>query len=199
MRLSDDAIHGLNVALNEATWLGLSVDTEGARAAATLAVLSLPESGPAPEDRRVQLLMQPVGRIAASYRQGRWNDDTASVLPLTLAELERLTVERTMPVYGWDFLNQEERDPVATWPQPLSLDVTLDADACSISLDLHHDTDNFLAVRLWFDDFRILTPNRGQLELSAFIQGGRRWWDGLHSGDPRTEGFGIVPLKSPDH
>jgi hypothetical protein len=28
-----------------------------------------------------------------------------------------------------------------------------------------------------------------------FAAGGRRWWDGLHGGDKRTEGHGIFPAK----
>jgi hypothetical protein len=193
MRLSDDEVEGLNVALDEALWCGLSVDLEDARAWATLAVLSLPETGDPPEDRRVALLMQPLGRIAASHRHGRMDDASAPVLPLTLPELERLTGEGSVSIYGSDLFNQEQRDPVATWGQPLSLDITLDPKACSISLDLRHDTsDPFLAVRLWFDEFRILTPNREEIELSAFVEGGKRWWDGFNNGDPRTDGFGIV-------
>jgi hypothetical protein len=198
MKLSDDEVYGLNVALNEATWLGLSIDPEGRRAAATLAVLSLPEVGPPPDDRRVQLLMQPLGRIAVSHRQGRWNDEAAPVLRLTLSELERLTVEHPTNVYGWDFFNEEFRDPVANWRQPLSLDLSLDPVARSISLDLHHDSNAYLAVRLWFDAFRIFTPNREEIELAAFIEAGKRWWDGLSGGDPRTEGSGIYPLKPSD-
>jgi hypothetical protein len=144
VKLSEAEVRGLNVALNEAVWLGLSLDVEGRRAGATLAVLSLPESGPPHDDRRVQL---------------------------------------------------EERDPVAQWRQPLSLDLWLDPKACAISLDLHHDSDDFLAVRLWFDELRIFTPTWKEIDLAAFIESGKRWWDGLDTGNPRTEGFGIYPLK----
>ena len=196
MKLSHDDVEGLNVALNEATWLGLSVDVERAAAAATLAVLALPESGPAADDRRVQLLVH-LGRVAASYRGGRWDDDTAPIIPLSLSELEQLSIERPMPVYGWEFFNREEHDPVASWRQPLSLDVSLDNDACTITLDLHHDTDPFLAVRLWFDGLWLLTPGREEIAMSYFIANGKRWWDAFNSGDPRTEGFGLHPLSRP--
>jgi hypothetical protein len=195
MQLSEDDVRGLDVALNEATWLGLSVDLENGRAAATLAVLGLAESGPPPDDRRVQLLMQPLGRIAVSYRSGRWNDESAEVLPITVEDLEKITIERPTSVYGWGFINREAKEPIAGWRQPLSLDVVLDKDACAISLDLQHDTDKFLGVRLWFDRFRLFTPNRAEIDMAAFIAAGKRWWEGLYSGDPRTEGFGIYPLN----
>jgi hypothetical protein len=53
----------LGVALNEATLLGVELDPERRLAAATLAVLTLPETGPGPRDSRVQLLFSP-GRPA---------------------------------------------------------------------------------------------------------------------------------------
>lgn len=188
MRLSDDEVAGLNIALEEAVWCGLSVDLDDASALATLMVLSLPETGDPPEDRRVGLLMQPLGRIAALRCLGRLDDAAGPVVPLTLPELEQYAAGGSMSQYGEDFFNQEERDPVASWRQPLSLDITLDPHACSISLDLRWDD---LAVRLWFDEFRIFTPHREEIELSTFIEGGKRWWNGFNAGDPRTKGFGI--------
>jgi hypothetical protein len=192
--LTDDQIAGLNIALNEATWLGLSIDADGLRAAATFAVLTLPEDGPVPEDRRAQILMQPLGRVAASYRQGLWNDRDAPISTVSAAELETLTVERPTSVYGWDFFNRSD-DRIEEWPQPLSLDLQLDQQHTALTLDLVHDLNPFLHVRLWFSAFRLLTPDREEIDLQEFIDGGKRWWDGLYAGDERASGFGIVPLK----
>ncbi len=113
--LTEDEIAGLGIALNEAPWPGLSIDTTGRRAATTLAVLAL--------------------------------------------------------------------------------DLVIDDTACSFSLDLSHDLDPYLQVRLWFEEFRLFTPVREEIALQKFIADGKRWWDALYSGDERTSGFGIVPLK----
>ena len=89
MRLSEEQSRELGVACNEATWIGLEVSCASAWAGVTLEVLSLPEgNGPAPEDGRVQLILQDLRRVAASFRDGNWNDKEAKVLPLTREELE---------------------------------------------------------------------------------------------------------------
>src|SRR6266511_308354 len=78
MELSSEDRAALGVALNEAALLGVEVDRGTRHAAATLAVLSLPMEGPEPEDRRVQLVLESVGRFAASLRLGRWDDGNAA-------------------------------------------------------------------------------------------------------------------------
>jgi hypothetical protein len=50
-------------------------------------VLTLPETGLAPEDRAVGLYVRPVGRVVASLRDGRWDDPTAGAVPLTMDDL----------------------------------------------------------------------------------------------------------------
>src|SRR5262245_32108018 len=79
--LTEEQCAGLNVALNEADLLGFEVNAERRMAAATFRVLTLPEIGPAPDDRRVQFLFRPVGRVAASLRDGRWDDPGAPIVP----------------------------------------------------------------------------------------------------------------------
>ena len=50
MHLSTEQIAGLNLALDEATLLRVEVRPDRCIAVATLAVLTLPEDGPSPED-----------------------------------------------------------------------------------------------------------------------------------------------------
>jgi hypothetical protein len=59
MVLDEEQRHGIDVALNEADLLGFEVDPTRRLAAATFRVLTLPENGPAPNDRRVQFLLRP--------------------------------------------------------------------------------------------------------------------------------------------
>src|SRR5260221_8868724 len=100
MRLSEHERKRLGVALTEADLLGFELDPERRIAAATLRVPTLPDSGPPPQDRRVQLLLRPVGRVAASLRNGRWDDPAAEVVPFAIDDL--LTTVQSfggLPVY----------------------------------------------------------------------------------------------------
>jgi hypothetical protein len=44
-------------------------------------------------------------------------------------------------------LSAGRRYPVTSWRQAFEFALTLDPNACSISSDLHHHTDDFLALR----------------------------------------------------
>jgi hypothetical protein len=195
MHLNDAQVTGLNTACNEATWIGLHFNEAQAWAGITLSVLTLPEQGPAPDDCRVQLILQPVSRIAASRRDGMWNDEKAMVLPLSVEQLESAVVDVQAPVYGWSFFNIPDREGFAPWAHRLSLDIKPVSERTENTLNLQQDINPFLKLRIWFGELRIFGPDRREVPLQAFIEGGRRWWDGLYAEDPRTQGAGIVPLK----
>src|SRR5437773_10333063 len=104
MPLTEEQKSGLNAALNEASFLGLEVRPDGAAAAATLAVLTLPPDGPPPEDTRVQLRFKPVGRVLASLRLGRWDDPNAQVVPFPVQQLLEVVQEfGGQPICGDEF------------------------------------------------------------------------------------------------
>ncbi|MFA9475255.1 MAG: hypothetical protein ACERJ2_11920 [Filomicrobium sp.] len=91
MDLSEEVKSDLGVALNEATMLGAEVDTERSMAFVTFDVLTLPLVGPPPDDRRIQFVFHPIGRVAASLRLGDWNDAGAKVVPFVeLGDLLRV-------------------------------------------------------------------------------------------------------------
>ena len=126
----------LGVALNEADLLGFEVDAVRRLAGATFRVLTLPAEGQPAEDRRVQMLFKPVGRVIASLRNGLWNDDTAEVVPFALSEL--LNVVQSFggqPIYGWDFFDIHERE-MDRWAHRLSLDWRSGTDGLSRSITL---------------------------------------------------------------
>lgn len=195
----------LNTALNEATLVGATVDEPERRAKITLAVLALPEVGPPPEDPRVMLVLAPIGRVCASLRGGRWNDETAPVRPFALSQL--MDVVRSFggqALYGREFIDHGEE----TWTRlsdRLSLDVRLGAgDGTSHTLDLFQESnrapEQHLDLRFWFDRMYVFRPAGDALHpvsLEDFAAGGRRWWDGLHRGDPRTAGHDIIPGGPP--
>ena len=195
MELDDEARAGLGLALNEAALLGVEVDAATRRAAATFSVLTLPEDGPPPEDARVQLVFEPVGRVAASLRLGRWNDPAAPVETFGLDEL--LPTVQSFgggPIYGWEFFDVGEAR-FAALRDRLSLDVSLGMDGRAHSLSLSQEgSDRHLDLWLWFDRLTIRDAAGRVIPLAEFIAGGVRWWDAFHRHDPRTEGRGMFPL-----
>ncbi|MEH2181838.1 hypothetical protein [Nostoc sp.] len=194
MKLTQEDIDGLSVALNEATVLGFEVSDQHRVAAATFEVLTLPEQGNPPEDSRVQFIFAPIGRIAASLRLGRWDDDTAQVVPFTIDQLLRVVQNfRGQPIYGWEFFDIHQKD-FSRWADRLSVDCLWEPEGLSHSITLFQEgNDKHLDICLWFDDFIIKDPHGNQIPLANFVAGGKRWWDGLYSGDKRTEGHGIFP------
>ena len=194
MRLTSNEKVALGTALNEATLLGVEVD-EGDRAVAvTFSVLTLPESGPAPDDCRVQFLFSSVDRIAASLRNGTWDDADAEVVPFPISDLA--AVVRGFGgefVYGWEFFDIHDTE-LRGWGKRLSLDWTGDDNGRNHSISLfQEDGERHLDLCIWFGSFEIQTPSGDLVPLSEFCEGGRRWWDALYRDDPRTEGHGIVP------
>lgn len=197
MRLTEEEKHGLSVALNEATLLGVEIDTDRKLAAATFSVLTLPEEGSPPNDPRVQFIFFPVGRVAASLRLGRWNNPEAEVVPFQIEEL--LSVVKGfggLPIYGWEFFDVHEKDFVR-WSDRLSFDYSSGPEGLEHSILLFQEgPDRHLDLCLWFDTLEVKDPQGKEIKLMDFIVGGKRWWDGLYSGDERTSSSGIIPLKN---
>ena len=198
MKLTPEQIAGLDLALDEATLLGLEVFPERGLAAATFAVLTLPEQGPPPKDRRRQFLLR-VGRVAASLRHGRWNDLSAPVEPFTIDKL--LSVAQSFggaTIYGREFIDCESY--FAQWSNRLSLDLVCDSSAMEHSIQLFQEgamVNKILDICLWFRDLQIRDDWEQNRTRRVY-----RWWQTLvgcvfASGDPRTEGFGIG-LKLPN-
>jgi len=198
MSLTEEQSAGLNVALNEADLLGFEVDPERRIAGATFSVLTLPESGPVPEDRRVQFVLRPVGRVAASLRNGRWDDPEAPVVPFTLDELlPTIQSFGGLSLYGWEFIGVHAKE-LAKWGDRLSLNWTSGDDGLSHSITVFQDPgDRILDLCVWFDELTVRDVQGTEIPLDFFIASGKRWWDAFYAGDERTKGFGMAPLKGP--
>ena len=161
----------LGVALNEANLLAIQVDPETATAAVLLEVLTLPSKGPEPNDRRRRLCLGGLSRVAASYRDGRWDDPDTPALPLRLADLsEVIDAFGQLPVYGWEFFNRGQA-PFAEWGDRLSLDVRL-AGPGAQTVDLfQEDGRRILDVRIWFATLAVATATGQALDLEEFVAG----------------------------
>jgi len=204
VELSQEEIVGIGVALNESDLLGAEVDPSRAVAALTFSVLTLPVTGASPKDRRVSILLSSVHHVAAVLLERgtptlRARDDlAATVIPFELREL--LDVVQSFggsAVYGWEFIDTEP-DWETCWAGRLSLDWRGSGPVGPHTLTVFQDdARRFLEVRLWFKDLIVRDPRGQPVPLAEFIAGGRRWWDALHAGDPRTKDAGILPLAPP--
>lgn len=199
MKLTREQLNGLGIALNEATLLGAEVDAGRFLCGLTMSVLTLPETGPAPEETRLQILLSPVGRVCASLRHGRWDNPNAPIERFELKELlPKVQSFGGMAVYGWEFLDVEE-SRFSEWSNRLSLDWQGDNSAVAHNLMLFQENshpERVLDLRIWFNDIAFRKPSGEEVSLDEVIAGGKRWWDGLYAGDPRTSASGIFPLKS---
>jgi hypothetical protein len=195
MKLTEEQKQGLGVALNEATLLGLEVDPQRRVAGATFSVFTLPEEGPAPEDTRVQMLFEPVGRLAASLRLGHWDDSSAEVVTFSIEELlAQVQSFGGLPVYGWEFFDVHEKD-FPKWNDRLSIDCRSGEDGQEHTISLFQEGDErHLDICLWFDDFRIRNASGNEITLVEFIAGGTRWWNAFYAKDPRTQGKGMYSI-----
>jgi hypothetical protein len=197
--IGEDERDGLNVALNEATWAAISVDTTVRQARLLLDVLSFPAGGGTTGDSRVVVAVNQVGRVAASLRMGWWNDDAAEVIPLEVAGLDA-TVRSFggCPIYGWQFIDPPE-DSWSSWRGRLSLDARLGPGESPHVVDLFQEGGSaqprHLDLRIWFTQIRITTLDDRDIPLPEFIASGVRWWDALYAGDARARGKGICPLR----
>lgn len=199
MELSPDQLREFGVALNEATLIAVEVKPELHAAAVTLGVLALPsDDGPEPADTRRVLLLGSVGRIAASLRNGRWDDADAPVETFALDGLrDVVTGFAQQTIHGWSFLDVPADETFDRWSDRLSLDWRAEPAGLTHTLDLFQGSAEgparHLELRIWFDELRIFEPDGTELPFDEFTAAGVRWWDALKAGDPRTAGHGIQP------
>jgi hypothetical protein len=186
-----EQLAGLNVALNEARLLSFDLDLAGRVAIIGLSVLTLPKEGPAPDNARIELRLFPVGRVTAALV-----DSEGRVRSLGIERLSDAVRDfGGRPIYGWEFF-----DPPSTRLTAGSGRLSLDfrAEGTSLNHTLHlfqEDRQQKLDVCVSFDQLDVRDTSRDALSLDEVIAGGKRWWDGLYSGDPRTRTSGIHPLK----
>ena len=201
MELTDEVCSELGIAINEATLVAVTVDAASWTAYVTLAVLTLPVKGESPVNDRVVLVLQSVGRIAASLRLGAWNDREAPVETFPLNRLSEVIASfGQAPIYGWDFFDVPTAGGFSEWEDRLSLDHRSGTGNLGHTFWLFQDgldgvgDYRILDLQFWFDTLDIRGPDGTDVPFDQFIAGGRRWWDAMRAGDSRTSASGIVPL-----
>lgn len=196
MHMDEATCVRLGVALNEAHLLGVELDTTRRRAAVTFALLTLDERG----KRRLQFVLQPVGRVAASLRHGAWNDPDARVEAIGPEQLLEVVASfGGQPVYGWKFFDARD-DDFATWSNRRSLDWQADGESGrthTLTLFQEGGADRHLDLRIWFDDCEIRDAAGRIVPIDEVCAQGQRFWDGVRRGDPRASAHGIAGVGRP--
>ncbi|MFE3191599.1 hypothetical protein ACFXHA_21495 [Nocardia sp. NPDC059240] len=189
-------IKGLNLALSEATCLGIDVDTAAGTLRLELDVLTLPEDGPPPEDCDIYLTLTGVSRVAASLRRQRWDDLEPVVLPLTLDGLhDAVNSFGGGALHGWDFLDLSDSS-WSQWRKLLSFDTELRDTEGAHMMEFSQEEGidpRELDVRVWFDGAVVTDQQGNPIPLQDFIDGGVRWWQAHDAGDPRAMRPDVVP------
>ncbi|ATL64945.1 hypothetical protein [Nocardia terpenica] len=180
---------GLNTALAEATCLGVTVDAAAARCRLELEVLTLPDDGEPPAERRVLLTLTGVSRVAASLRMQRWDDLEPHIFPLTVDELgEAIASFGGSALHGWEFIDVDDSG-WAIWRELLSFDTIVGnyPPVHVLEFSQQEGVDpRELDVRVWFEDITVETADGRTLTAKEFIAGGVRWWKAHDACDPRT-------------
>jgi len=198
MKIEDELRYRIGVALNEAILLGVEFDKGKNLIACSFALVAMDKDGNVPKDNRLLFIFNPIGRFVASYRKGRWNDRKAEVEkfePESILEI----VQRFegLPIYGWDFINCGDKD-FDTWKDRLSFDYsTGKSSGLTNTIDLFQEGfDQHIDIRIWFDNFEILTSKYEQVELEVFLENGKRGWDAIYANNETMQDFGIIPATS---
>jgi len=186
--LSDEEKASINNFLNEATWLHLYLYPEKRAVGFALHVLTLPESGPESDDIARGLVLFGVSRVFASYRKGRWNDEQAEVVPLTMEELVELPTKLgPQAIYGSDFIDPDSSQLDQDVSRP-SIDLIWDereAPHCA-SVSKEPGSQDYLGMWVWFTEAQIQTAEGKTIDIRKAGDGARRWCDSLRAGDDRT-------------
>ena len=193
---SEEIINGTNVALNEATLLGIQFNRDKEIVAVGFAPVAIDENGQVPADNRVQFVFKPVGKFIASYRLGHWDDKTAPTIKFEPEQIfEKVEEFGHSPIYGWEFIDCK-KESNNSWLDKLSFEFNAENNqGRQHSIDLFQEYgDKHIDIKIWFDEFEIYTPQYDKIEFQTFIDNGKRGWDGIYNGKA-SDSFGIYPLK----
>ena len=85
-----------------------------------------------------------------------------------------------------------------TWKDRLSFDYSTDDNVgLNNTIDLFQEGGNrHIDLRIWFDDFEILTPKYEPVNLDDFLENGKRGWDAVYSNNDKMNNFGIIPATA---
>ncbi|MEU8609270.1 hypothetical protein AB0C29_14830 [Actinoplanes sp. NPDC048791] len=185
----------LDVALNESDVVG--IQERSGSIVLLLHVFSVPEYGPVDPDTRRMLVLSEPSRVQVLLRRDRLGADAyGPVVPLPdLQSVDEFLASLSWSgsMYGWRFLDAPEL--IDDWPDLLSLDLGLASTPARHSLywfnecGREEDGDQVaycIEGVVEFERLRVLRADGTSVALEDFVADGKRWWSGLHTGDPRV-------------
>ncbi|MCA9409228.1 MAG: hypothetical protein KC733_11105 [Candidatus Omnitrophica bacterium] len=195
-KITEEEKRKLNIALNEAILISVQICPYQKVGTIILSILSLCKDCSLPDDKRVQFTLKNVGRVVASKRLGRWNDQNAKIVKFKLQELPSIIEEfGESPIYGEEFFGDTNRD-FQNWKDRLSLNWEEKNGGKTNSLFLFQDGGTkHLDLIIWFDELNIETMDHNQISIEEFISGNQRWFEALKRGDKRALQNGINPYE----
>ena len=185
----------LDVALNECDVVGM---LERSRSIVLLLhVLSAPERGPVDPDTRRMLVLSEPSRVRVLLRRdpiGLEAFEPAIPLPdLESVDEFLASLSWSGSMYGWRFLDEPEL--IDDWPAVLSLDLGPASTPARHSLywfnecGREEDGDRIaycIEGVVEFERLQVLRADGTPVAPEEFVAGGKRWWSGLHTDDPRV-------------
>jgi len=193
---SEEIVNGINVALNEATLLGVEFHRDKEIVAVSFSPVAIDENGQVPSDNRIQFIFKPVGKFIASYRLGHWDDKAAPTIMFEPEQiLEKVEEFGHCSIYGWEFIDCKKESDYS-WLDKLSFDFNSpNTEGRQHSIELFQEgCGKHIDIKIWFDEFEIYTSTYDKIEFQTFIDNGKRGWDGIYNGNA-SDSFGIYPVK----
>ena len=198
MQIDEELRHRIGLALNEASLLGVEFDKEKNLVACSFVLVAMDKGGNVPKDNRLLFIFKPVGRFVASLRNGHWDDKDATIDYFEPNDiLTKIKSFNGQSIYGWDFVNCGDED-FNEWKDRLSFDYsTGETIGLANTIDLFQEGfERHIDIRIWFDDFEILTPKYEPVDLEEFLENGKRGWDAVYANNNKMGNFGIIPATT---
>ncbi len=198
MQIDKELRHRIGLALNEATLLGVEFDKEKNLVACSFALVAMDKDGNVPKDNHFLFIFKPVGRFVTSLRNGHWDDKDATIDYFEPNDiLTKIKSFNGQSIYGWDFVNCGDED-FNKWKDRLSFDYsTGETIGLANTIDLFQEGfERHIDIRIWFDDFEILTPKYEPVDLEEFLENGKRGWDAVYANNNKMGNFGIIPATT---
>src|SRR5690606_10258259 len=184
--ITTDIKDGLNLALNEASIIGLDFDEGQQTVYVTFYPIAIQQDGTIPNDNRFLFAFKNVGRLASSLTLDK---DTTAIKfdPDQLAD--KMSEYKNEQLYGWEIIDNGDvifKD----WKDNKSFDLIINSD-----FDKQHTIDLFqedkyskktIDVRIWFDSIEIFDSNLKPFDIQTFIDNGKRGWDKLYESGWKT-------------
>jgi hypothetical protein len=159
--------------------IDVELDVQQRTAQSVLEVFTKLPGRSASAKKLLSFVLQPVGRVAASLRHGRWDDPHVLPQELSLDQIESTVRSfESQPIYDMNFFDAPD-EHFGNWSAKVSLDEWLPPTGTSHTL-LFFQNDitpaRHLDVQIWFDCLEVFDESGDRLSVDEVAAGGEAWW-----------------------